>query len=69
MPGVRITSNTTAFSVWVSDIANPDVMLEDNALDLLPGDDLWIPTEHCRTGEPLASEKPVVWWVGKGQSF
>lgn len=64
-PGVRIRARSLALGVWVDDTAVPDLMLEDNALDLLPGEELWLGTEHCRSGKPLKAVQPRVRAVGR----
>jgi beta-mannosidase len=65
LPGLRLRTRRAAFGVWIEDEANPDLLLSDNALDLLPGEERWLAARSAPGGEPVEVARPVVFWVGQ----
>ncbi len=59
VPGVRIISDGVAFGVRIEDKSDPDLMLEDNLFDLLPGDVILVATVNAQTGRPAEIKQPV----------
>ncbi len=50
-----------AFGVWLYDPDQPDLMLSDNAFDLMPGYERFVVGMNCSTGKPMPIRKLEVW--------
>ncbi len=61
--GFLVRTDKPSFGLWLGDPENPDVMLTDNAFDLLPGEERVVLALDCRTGEPTECNGLHAWTV------
>lgn len=59
--GVVVKSSVFAPSVWLYDEENPDVSFLDNALDLIPDDEFFIPSIRLADGMNMTLKSPKAW--------